>query len=150
MFAVGTNGFRRWHTTILHCTGKEEGVLAYRDITSMVCRQRTCTLEICGLLSYYTASCGNYLPTFRDNISVPSSRVKISVRMGQIRCPETSVNNYHTTPCNNPEDHRFHQHCGGSLKSTLVLLSPYMQVLNITYHKVIITAVCDMWLEKFW
>jgi hypothetical protein len=30
--------------------------------------------EICGLLGYYTASCGNY---------------------------------YHTTPCNNPEDHRF-------------------------------------------
>jgi hypothetical protein len=29
------------------------------------------------------------------------------VRMGPIRCPETSVNNYHTTPCNNPEDHRF-------------------------------------------
>jgi hypothetical protein len=28
--------------------------------------------EICGLLGYYTASCGNYLPTFRDNVSVPS------------------------------------------------------------------------------
>jgi hypothetical protein len=27
--------------------------------------------------------------------------------MGPIRCPETSVNNYHTTPCNNPEDHIF-------------------------------------------
>ena len=23
----------------------------------------------------------------------------------------------HTTPCNNPEDRRFHQHRGGSLKS---------------------------------
>jgi hypothetical protein len=33
--------------------------------------------ETCGLLGYYTASCGNYLPTFRDNVSVPSSRVKI-------------------------------------------------------------------------
>jgi hypothetical protein len=32
--------------------------------------------EICGLLGYYTASCGNCLPTFRDNVSVPSSRVK--------------------------------------------------------------------------
>jgi hypothetical protein len=29
--------------------------------------------EICGLLGYYTASCGNCLPTFRDNVSVPSS-----------------------------------------------------------------------------
>jgi hypothetical protein len=32
---------------------------------------------ICGLLDNYTAPCGNYLPTFRDNVSVPSSRVKI-------------------------------------------------------------------------
>jgi hypothetical protein len=36
--------------------------------------------EICGLLGYYTASCGNYLPTIRDNLSVPSSRVKIPNR----------------------------------------------------------------------
>jgi hypothetical protein len=36
--------------------------------------------EICGLLGNYTASCGNYLPTFRDNVSVPSSRVKIPSR----------------------------------------------------------------------
>jgi hypothetical protein len=34
-------------------------------------------IEFCGFLGYYTASCGNYLPTFRDNVSVPSSRVKI-------------------------------------------------------------------------
>jgi hypothetical protein len=33
--------------------------------------------EICGLLGNYTASCGNYLPTFRDNVSIPSSRVNI-------------------------------------------------------------------------
>jgi hypothetical protein len=32
--------------------------------------------DICVLLGYYLASCGNYLPTFRDNVSVPSSRVK--------------------------------------------------------------------------
>jgi hypothetical protein len=32
---------------------------------------------ICGLLGDYTSSCGNYLPTFRDNVSVPSSRVEI-------------------------------------------------------------------------
>jgi hypothetical protein len=32
--------------------------------------------EICGLLGYYASSCGNCLPTFRDNVSVPSSRVK--------------------------------------------------------------------------
>ena len=32
--------------------------------------------KICTLLEYYTASCGNYSPTFRDNISVPTSRAK--------------------------------------------------------------------------
>jgi hypothetical protein len=32
--------------------------------------------EICGRLGYYAASCGNCLPTFRDNVSVPSSRAK--------------------------------------------------------------------------
>jgi hypothetical protein len=29
------------------------------------------------------------------------------VRMGLTRCPETSVNYYHTRPRNNPEDRRF-------------------------------------------
>jgi hypothetical protein len=36
--------------------------------------------EICRLLGYYTASCGNYLPIFWDNVSVPSSRVKSPTR----------------------------------------------------------------------
>jgi hypothetical protein len=31
------------------------------------------------------------------------------VKMGQIRCPETSENNYHTTPRNTPEYRRFQQ-----------------------------------------
>jgi hypothetical protein len=33
-------------------------------------------LEICVLLGYCVTSNGNPLPTFRDNVSVPSSRVK--------------------------------------------------------------------------
>jgi hypothetical protein len=32
--------------------------------------------EKCVLLGCYVACCGNSLPTFRDNTSVPSSRVK--------------------------------------------------------------------------
>jgi hypothetical protein len=32
------------------------------------------------------------------------------VQMGPIRCPETSVNNYHTTPLNIPEERRSQQH----------------------------------------
>jgi hypothetical protein len=38
--------------------------------------------EICVLLGYYAASCGNFLPTFRDNVSVPTSRVKSPSREG--------------------------------------------------------------------
>ena len=53
--------------------------------------------EICPLLGYYAASCGNCLTTFRGNVSVPSSSVKKSLNMEPIRCPETSINNYHTT-----------------------------------------------------
>jgi hypothetical protein len=34
--------------------------------------------EICSLLGYNAASNGNPLPTFRDNVSVPSTRVKKS------------------------------------------------------------------------
>jgi hypothetical protein len=34
--------------------------------------------EICVLLGSYAASSGNPLPTFRDNLLVPSSRVKKS------------------------------------------------------------------------
>jgi fatty-acid desaturase len=64
--------------------------------------------EICALLaySYYATYCCNCLPTFRDNGSVPFSWVKSPsnpVKMGPIRCPETSVNNYHTMPRNIPE-----------------------------------------------
>jgi len=49
--------------------------------------------ENCDLASYYSARMGNFLATFRDNLSVPSSRVKNSW-MGPISCPETSVRNY--------------------------------------------------------
>ena len=59
--------------------------------------------EICALLGYYATSSGNYLPTFRDNISVPSSSV-----MGPISCPETSVKDYYATLCNIPEESRSH------------------------------------------
>jgi hypothetical protein len=82
------------------------------------------TVEICAVLGYYAASCGDCLPTFRENVSVPSSRVKKFfwfLKMGPIRCSETSVNNYHTTLRNIPEESRSHQHRIESLKSRLEL-----------------------------
>jgi hypothetical protein len=70
--------------------------------------------EICALLGYYSASSGNPLPTFRDNVSVQSSRAKKSsswnswpLKMGPIRCPEASVKDYHSTRRNLPEEHRY-------------------------------------------
>jgi hypothetical protein len=45
--------------------------------------------EICGLLGYYAASCGNCLPTFGTD--------KLSRNVGK----------HHTTPRNTPEDRRF-------------------------------------------
>jgi hypothetical protein len=62
--------------------------------------------EICALLRYYAVSNGNPLPTFRDNVSVPSSRVKKSKKIGPIGCPETSLKGYHSTVRNNPEESR--------------------------------------------
>ena len=53
--------------------------------------------EIRALLGYYAVSCGNCLLMFQDNVLVPSSR-----------CPEMSVNNYHTTPRNIPDERRSH------------------------------------------
>jgi hypothetical protein len=74
-----------------------------------------CWCEICPLLRYYATSNGNTLPTFRDNVSVPSSRVKKSnnvswttwsLKMGPICCLETSVKDYHSMLCNIPEEGR--------------------------------------------
>ena len=95
-------------------------------------------LEICEFMGYYAASSGNPLPTFRNNVSVPSSRVKKSkkertswpfkmepicctetsvnnyhstywsLKMRPIRCSETSVKDYHSTLRNIPEESRFH------------------------------------------
>ena len=60
--------------------------------------------EACALLGCYAAYNGNSLPTFRDNLSVPSSKVKKPSKGGPIGCPETSVRNYHCTLHNIPEE----------------------------------------------
>jgi hypothetical protein len=51
--------------------------------------------EICALLGYYAAPNANPLPTFRDNI-------------GPIRCPETSVKDYHSALRNILEGRKSH------------------------------------------
>jgi hypothetical protein len=84
--------------------------------------------KICALLGHYAASSGNPLPAFRDNVSVSSSKVKKTrtswlLKMGRIRCPETSVKDYRSTLRNIPEERRAHQHRGGSLIPRLFVLS---------------------------
>ena len=66
------------------------------------------------LLGHYTKiGCRNSLPTFRDNLSVPYSRVK---NFGPIGCPETSVRNCHYSLRNGPEENSSHLLRGGNQK----------------------------------
>jgi hypothetical protein len=70
--------------------------------------------KTCAVLGYHAASSVNALPTFRDNVSVPYSRGKNGfsswtswpLKTGPIGCPETSVQNYHSTLRNIPEERR--------------------------------------------
>jgi hypothetical protein len=69
-------------------------------------------LKNCALLGYDLASGDNFLPTFRDNLSLPSSWIK-----NPKGCLETSVRNYHYALHNNPEERSTHLLRGGSLKA---------------------------------
>jgi hypothetical protein len=59
--------------------------------------------------------------------------------------PKRQLNNYHTTPCNYPEDHRLHQHRGVSLKSKLssLLLLPS----NVTYSCCMYGPLCISYIQ---
>jgi len=60
----------------------------------------------CAFVAYYAARSGNFLPTFRDNLWVPSifwGGFSIS-EDGPMGCPATSVRNYHYSLLNNPEE----------------------------------------------
>ena len=75
----------------------------------------------CALVGYCAASIGNFLRTFRDNLSDQSSRARVfyswPLKMGRIRCPETSVRNYQYLQRNNPEGCSSSLLPVGSLKS---------------------------------
>jgi hypothetical protein len=67
--------------------------------------------EIRSLLGHYAASNGNPLPTFRDNVSVPSSKgqevkEKKEKNLGPMHCLVTSVKSYHSRLRNTPEERR--------------------------------------------
>jgi hypothetical protein len=69
--------------------------------------------EICALVGYYAELNGNPLPTFRDKVSVPFSRVKKSKKKLTLEdradsCPETSVKDYDSTLRNTPQERSSH------------------------------------------
>jgi len=79
----------------------------------------------CALLGSYAASSGNFLLTFRDNLSIPSSRVEMMV---PIVCPETSIRNYHYSLRNDPEERSAHllqpcSPCSRVIVSCIIVLS---------------------------
>jgi len=89
----------------------------------IICRRFWTTLHFQG-----SSSLGNYLPTFRDNISVTFSRVKRSwifnlrstvrpFKIWPICCPETSVNICQSILPNISKQCRSHLRRGESLKS---------------------------------
>jgi hypothetical protein len=61
--------------------------------------------EICALRGYYVPLSGNPLPTFRDNVSVPSSKVKKSLEDGT-NTLSGNVGKHHSMPCNIPKERR--------------------------------------------
>jgi len=74
-----------WH--IQHCTTK--GLKNLKNVrTFMISGFRREIDESCALLGHYAASSGNSLPTFRDNLSVPSSRVQNKKRFDQYVVPK--------------------------------------------------------------
>ena len=76
------------------------------------------------LLGFYAAQIGSLSQTFWHNLSVPSTKIKLSitwvVKLGPIGCPETSLTNHHSTPHNITEDRRSHSRHGGSFKSRIL------------------------------
>jgi hypothetical protein len=66
--------------------------------------------ENCAILRCYVANGGNFLPTFRDNISVPSSGDQdfflfLTRKDGADRLSQKSLRNDHYSPRDNPEEH---------------------------------------------
>ena len=87
--------------------------LAEFDLPTSVISSFHCKVdENCALLGYYAASSRNFLPTFRDNLSVPSSGVKKArpLRMEPVGCPKTWASNYHYLLHNSPEKCSSHLH----------------------------------------
>ena len=81
-------------------------------------------IVLSSFLKCYAAVIGQQLPTFRNNFSVPSSRVKHhwtswSFKLGPIGFSEMSLSNCKLLLRNVPEERRFHLHYDGRWKSRI-------------------------------
>ena len=94
-------GYKRWNDK-----DGEENDLCVLRVTSGFRREVD---ENCALLRCYVDNSGNFLPTFRDNLSVPSKGVENlypwPLKIGPISRPETSVRICHYSLRNDPEEH---------------------------------------------
>jgi hypothetical protein len=68
-------------------------------------------IEKCVVLGHHTASSGDLMPRFQDNLS-----------LSRLSCSETSVRNYHYSLSNNPEKRSSHPLSGRSLKTRILEL----------------------------
>jgi hypothetical protein len=73
-------------TSRTHAQTHTQSDSSEREISPSLPTQQTTRQESGAVLGRYAACSGNFLPTFRDDLSVPSS--------GTIHCPETAVRNY--------------------------------------------------------
>ena len=78
-------------------------IVAFRKFSNAPKSTNTIITKNCALLRHYAASIGNFLPTFRGNLSVTSSRFKNG--------------DYHYLVCNNPEERSSQLLRSRSLKS---------------------------------
>ena len=95
------------------------------------------TKEICAHLPYYAAYSGNSLPTFRDNLSVPSLMFKKLDFLILENGTETSVRNYRYTQCNITEQRGYHPLRDGSLESRVLGTTTVLQRQSRKIKKII-------------
>ena len=72
-----------WHAS---CFEFDSPVMNRKDSVTAKQSSKLKEDENWALMGYYATNSGNFEPTFRDNLSIPSSGV-----MGPVCCPETSV-----------------------------------------------------------
>jgi len=131
-----------WNTS---AAGRQLGMIAFSQRKPRSTANTTVS-GIFALLGCYAVQIRNYLPMFRDNLSVPSSRAKqtkknsdrLSLDDGTESFLKTSANNYQSIR-NNPEEGKSHSHGGGSLKSAFNIYTnaDLEEIINAISHYLI-------------